>query len=93
MEQIKDTILSVIQGWQAPEKSGTPGDLSGVLKKILAKKAILRIKSYNFRNGILSVKVDSSGWLYYLNIQKEELLKKIQKENNAVKNIRFYLGE
>ena len=46
-----------------------------------------------FKNGILNVSVDSSTWLYYLSLQKKELLKKMRGLTDKVKDIRFSLGE
>lgn len=93
MEPIKDTIQTVFQGWQAQGKKGTTLEPAGVLKKILAKKALKHVQLYNFRKGVFNIKVDSATWLYYLNLQKEELLRKVQKEIKEAREIRFYLGD
>lgn len=93
MEQIKDTIKSLFSNWQATNFSGDSVEPGKILKKVLAKKALMHVKLYTFRKGILSLKVDSSSWVYYLNLQKDDLLKKIQKECSTVKELRIYLGE
>jgi hypothetical protein len=93
MEPIKETIQAVFQGWQARNKKGTPLEPAELLKKILAKKALKHVQLYNFRKGILSVKVDSAAWLYYLNLQKEDLLSRLHKESETIQGIRFSLGE
>ena len=93
MEPIKNTIQQVFEEWQGKNKSAVSDDPGAWLKKTLAKKALLHVKLYNFRQGVLSIKLDSSAWLYYLSVQKHDLLKKIQRESKAVKDIRFSLGD
>lgn len=60
------------------------------LKNILTKRELGHIKFKYFKKGILGVNVDSSSWIYKLNLRKQELLSGSCKE---VKEIRFYLGE
>jgi len=93
MEPIKNTIQQVFEGWQGKNKLAVADEPGAWLKKTLAKKALSHVKLYNFRKGVLSIKVDSSTWLYYLSVQKEDLLKKIRRESAAVKDIRFSLGD
>jgi len=92
MEEIKNTIQRVFQEWHIKNKAGDSGELGKLLKKILAKKALKHVKLYNFRNGVLSIKVDSSTWAYYLSLQKEDLLGKLRSELTTIKEIRFSLG-
>jgi len=92
MEQIKDTIQAVFREWQAPDKQGSSQEPAALLKKVLAKKALKHVQLYNFRKGVLSVKVDSASWLYYLNLQKETLLAQLKKESTTIKDLRFLLG-
>lgn len=93
MEQIKDTILELMQKWDAKKDQLYGGNPEEVLKKILTKKELGHIKVNYFRKGVLGVNVDSSTWHYSLSLRKEELLEKIKKELGAVKDIRFRIGE
>jgi len=93
MEAIKETIASVMCGWQAKTKGAAPSDPYRALKKALTKKEAGHIKVNYFKKGILCVSVDSSGWLYNLGLQKEALLGKLKKDLNGLKDIRFYIGE
>jgi len=93
MEAIKDTIQSVISDLSV-RKSAVPEDeLARFLKKILTKKEIRHIKVGYFKRGILNVAVDSSAWLYYFSLHKEEILKQLRDRFKTVKDIRFYIGE
>lgn len=92
MEQIKDTVWHLLEEMEKKKTFPATDEPQELLKKVLAKKAMRHVKLYNFRKGVLTVKVDSSVWLYYLNLQKEELLERLSKENNQIKDIRFSLG-
>lgn len=93
MEHIKETVRAVFKGWHDKDKQGPSDEVAVVLKKVLAKKALEHVKLYNFRKGVLSIRVDSSTWLYYLNLQKEDILSKVRKGCAPVKDIRFSLGD
>ncbi|MGB4520862.1 MAG: DciA family protein [Candidatus Omnitrophota bacterium] len=93
MERIKETIKTVFSDWEGKNKEGAPGEIKDILKKVLAKNALVHVKLFNFRKGILSIKVDSSTWLYYLNLQKDDLLVKLREYLNTIKSIRFSLGD
>ena len=89
MEAIKDTVINVIEDLRA-KISNNP---QALLKRVLTKKESQHIKLNYFKKGILSLHVDSSSWLYILTLQKEELLARINKKSNTVKDIRFRIGE
>ena len=93
MEAIKDTVIKVMQGLQAG-KTGIGGeDLRNLLKKALTKKELAHIRFNYFKKGILGLRVDSSSWLYSLALKKDNLLLELNKKSNAVKDIRFRIGE
>lgn len=93
MEQIKDTVRQVLQGLKI-KKLASPGeDPADWLKKSLTKKELGHIRFKYFRNGILYVDVDSSGWLYSLTLKKERVLNKLNQGKGSVKDIRFRIGE
>jgi len=64
-----------------------------LLKKALTKKELRHIKFHYFRKGMLGIKVDSSVWLYSMNLKKEKLISKLNSASTlGVKDIRFVLG-
>ncbi|MBL7151030.1 MAG: DUF721 domain-containing protein [Candidatus Omnitrophica bacterium] len=95
METIKATVMNVIQGLTAKKEEGVQqADVWILLKKALAKKELRHIKFNYFKKGVLGIRVDSSVWLYSLNLKKERLL--VLLNNNPgiqVKSIRFNIGE
>jgi len=93
MERLKDTIDALMAGL-SEKNAGARGDNPEQwLKKALTKKELGHIKVKYFSKGILGLSVDSSAWLYILNLRKEELLKKLKQENSGLKNINFRIGE
>jgi len=93
METIKDTIKSVVQALGVKQKALSADSPAVILKKALTRKELGHIKFNYFRKGILSIKVDSSSWLYHLSLQKEDLLAKLRKRSKAIKDIHFCIGE
>lgn len=93
MEAIKDTLQSVIEALEK-KRSGAPQENpEELLKKVLTKKELGHIKFNYFKKGIFGLKVDSSSWLYLLTMQKKDLLLRLQKRIDGVKDLRLRLGE
>ncbi|MDD5155409.1 MAG: hypothetical protein PHF11_02870, partial [Candidatus Omnitrophica bacterium] len=85
MEAIKDTLESVMRAWEKKLlKPGTGDNPELLLKKFLTKKELGHIKFRYFKKGIITFDVDSSSWLYYFNLKKENLLAGLQRECAAV---------
>lgn len=93
MEAIKETIQQLMQAWADERNKSAPDNPELWLKKSLSKKESAHAQARYFHKGILSIAVDSSSWLYYFNLQKEDLLVKLRKISSEVKDIRFSLGE
>lgn len=93
MEAIKDTVLSVMQGLKAQKKASSKDDPQSILKKVLSRRELKHAKANYLRAGVLGISVDSSGWLYQLNLQKEKMLDKLTKYSKIIKDIRFKIGE
>lgn len=93
METIKATVNSLLAAWEAKKKEPRANKVEPLFKKALTKKEIKHIKFNYFRKGVLSVMVDSSGWLYRLNLKKYDLLLELRKGLADIKDIRFRIGE
>ena len=93
MEKIKDTLQSVMQDLVKKKKGGPGEDPESWLRKVLTKRELGHIKLQYFRKGILGILVDSSVWLYSLNLKKEDLLRKLKKCSGQIQEIRLSLGE
>jgi len=93
MEGIKDTVLNVIKTLDAKRGGEAGPGPEDVLKKVLTKKELGHIKINYFKKGVVYVNVDSSSWLYQMNLHKEALLSRVKKDSSAVKDIRFSIGD
>ena len=93
MEAIKDTVMSVMQQLHDKKTGLRKDDPDALLKKALTKKELQHIKFNNFGKGILSLRVDSSAWLYNCNLQKRDLVARLNKHFLSLKDVRFYLGD
>jgi len=91
MQTIKDIIPDVIRGLETKKRAQDEPEL--LLKRVLPKKELGHVKFRYLRKGILGISVDSSSWLYQLNLQKPQLLVKLGKKSQTIKDIRFYIGE
>jgi len=91
METIKSVVADVIDGLKT--KKSVKGEPEFLLKRVLPKKELSHVKFRYLRKGVLGITVDSSGWLYQLNLQKPQLLVKLSKKSGAIKDIRFYIGD
>ena len=87
MEHISQTLKGVIKGI-AEKQSSPANEVFRLFKASLASRERRHVKCSVLKNGVLTVNVDSSVWLYQLSFKKEDLLKKI-----GIKDIRFRIGE
>jgi len=84
-----------MQGLKQRNKSDAARqEVAGLLRQALSRGEQRHAKLRYFKDGVVGVSVDSSVWLYHLNLKKEELLKTMREESaTVVKDIRFHLGE
>jgi len=93
METIRDTITQVMRRLKTKSKK-TPDDaVRALLRHSLTKKEKKHAGFGYFNKGTLLLNVDSSAWLYQLSLRKEQLLNKLRRKSNAIKNVVFRIGE
>lgn len=93
MEAIKETVNHIMQAWEKKKKGASKNRPELILKKVLTKKELSHIRVNYFRHGNLSLKVDSSSWLYHFSLKKDALLAKLNQKNQEIKDINLSLGE
>ncbi len=93
MERIKDTLQEVVRNLLAKKGGLNDASMEARLKKALTKKELGHIKFHYFRKGTLGLIVDSSAWLYALNLKKENLLNKLKGTAPQIKEVRFSIGD
>jgi predicted nucleic acid-binding Zn ribbon protein len=82
-----------MQSLRAGKPKAAPADAEALLKKMLTKSQLRHIKMSYGRGGRLYINVDSSAWLYQLNLKKPQLLARLGAADSGIKDIRFRLGE
>ncbi|RJO65432.1 MAG: DUF721 domain-containing protein [Candidatus Omnitrophota bacterium] len=92
MDAIKNTVQSLLSRWRSKQKP-CKDSYERYIKKILTNREIKHITLNNFKSGTLTLYIDSSSWLYHLQLKKDQLLKQIQVDCPEVRDIRFFLGE
>jgi len=93
MEPIKDTIETVIKDLQDKRQKPSSDSPAGLLKNTFSNKELKHLQFSAIKKGILNIKVDSSAWLYYLNLKKKSLLTKCAEKSPEIKDIRFSIGD
>jgi hypothetical protein len=93
MENIKETIYRVMHDLGNKQKDSRSDEVGAWLQKTLSVKERRHISSYSEYKGILRLRVDSSSWIYHLNLKKEALLSGIRRCLPQVKDIRFFVSE
>lgn len=92
MDNIKDIITKVI-GNMAEHKGDEASEIIRLWPTLVNEKAAKHSKIVGMKNGTLLVNVDSSAWLYQININRTTILKKIKEKFAGVQNIRFKIGK
>lgn len=93
MEAIRDTVNVVMLALKAGKGNTAQDKIEACLKKVLTKRQLKHIKVNYFKQGVLGFKVESSSWLYQMNLEKEALLAGLNKECPQVKSLRFSIGD
>ena len=93
MEKIKETIYRVMHELDNRQKNPQTDAIAAWLKKALSAKERKHISSCAEYKGILRFKVDSSSWIYYLNLKREALLSGIRQSLPRIREIRFSVSE
>ena len=84
MELIRATTQRLLKSLSTPRHQERETILTQGLKRILTKEERRHIKYYSLKDTQVILNVDSSAWLYLLNLKKKQLLK-ILNQNLAPK--------
>ena len=93
VEPIKETIEHLMYDLVDKKAQFSDEDPDGWLKKVLTKRELKHIKFNYFKKKTLYVSVDSSSWLYVLSLKKQDLVDKLKKISDEIKDINFRIGE
>jgi predicted nucleic acid-binding Zn ribbon protein len=92
MDEIKDVLKDVFKGMMQQKKDVDFQKALDVWEKVLGPKAFKHTKSVYLTKDKIRVNVDSSAWLYDLNLKKESILREL-KSVLGVQEVTFRLGE
>lgn len=93
-EDIKNILDKVIVQIEAK----APGKKEVILnawQKSVGEKAAGHSRPVSIRKSVLTIEIDSSTWLYELNLKRKSILKDIKKElgEDKIRDIRFRMGD
>ena len=92
MNTIKDIIPQVIEQLSLRQPDSQM-KIHRIWQNIVDERMSTHSALVNFNQGILSVCVDSSSWLFQMNLNKRRILERLQEEMPEVKNIQFKIGK
>ena len=91
MDQIKDVINDVVEGLSSG-KNRPQEQILKIWQEVLGKKTSKHTKIMGLYKGVLLVNVDSSVWLFHLNLKRGALLKKLRSATGELKEIKIRIG-
>lgn len=94
---IKNVVKKVVEGLldEAVSKKDLKDLLDKAWLKAAGKKAAKHARIASLRKSKLIVEVSESGWLYQLNLKKQEILGELNKKmgDEKIEEIRFRIGD
>jgi hypothetical protein len=91
MDSIRDIIPQVIENLSGKRPNSSRNIHE--IWKIVSKDGSLHSTVIDFKKGILRINVDSSAWLYQLNLQKPAFLKSLKTEIPEISDIIYKVGK
>ena len=97
-EDIKE-ILNKIMGRIEKRGPDRKEKILNAWQRIVGEKASRHSRPINIRRKVLTIEIDSSTWLYTLNLKKNSILKDMKKElkkelkDDKVNDLRFRMGD
>ena len=91
---ISDIVKTVFARLES-EKTFTREDIEGQWKSVVGSRAGGHTRPAALRKGILTVFVDTSGWLQQMTLQKRKTLKQLKRSfgKDRILGIQFRIGE
>jgi hypothetical protein len=94
VESIKGILNSVLKDIEKKQSQLPEDNLDDLWASCVAKKALKHTKVSFFKNGKIYINVENPGWLYELNLNREDILKNLQKKSkNKIKDLKLRVGD
>jgi len=91
MQDIKDTLKSVLKKIEVAARTSEQDEITAVIKNILSKDEFYNIEIKSFSKGALEISCNSSGWLYQINLKKQKIIDGVQEKLGKAKINKIYL--
>ena len=92
MDPIKNIVSDVI-GKMSSKGFNEQTRILEVWQKIVGEKGTKHARVSGLKDGTLMVLVDSSAWLFQLNLKRKNILEQLQKEKLEIQKIIFKIGK
>lgn len=92
MDDVKDIVKSVLADLTKKHRKGDLDKVQKAWKRIVGPAAFAHSKIVHLTKERIRVNVDSSAWLYDLNLRKARIAKELDK-SLKIKDVNFRLGE
>ena len=92
MDKIKDIVHDVLEKISS-KKPGEQIQLQETWKRMVGEGGQRHAAIHGFRDGVLSIHVDSSIWLFQMSLKKKTFLNELQKKNPDIKQVVFKIGK
>jgi predicted nucleic acid-binding Zn ribbon protein len=92
VEQIKDTIQALLQSWKERGSIIVAEDVEAALGRALTAQEAVHLRPSAVKDGVLTLCVDSSTWLYYFTLHRQRLTAQVRAELAAVSQLKFVIG-
>ena len=91
---IGDIVKSIFEKMER-EKTLTREDVETHWKELVGEAGIKHARPVSLRKGVLTVFVDSPGWMHEMTLQKRKLLKQLKRVfgKDKILGIQFRIGE
>ncbi len=92
MDTIKQTVSAVMAQLTAEHGRAVEQGPAAWIKRLFSAQERGHVQFAYYRKGVLGLQVDSSAWLYHLNLRKDDLLAQLQRLSPEAKELRLRLG-
>lgn len=93
-QSIEDIVKNVIKDLSGKGRVSEE-EINAAWEAAAGKRAAKHTKPVSIKKSVLTVNIDSSGWLYELTVKRRDLLEKLDGKikGKKLKNLRFRIGE
>lgn len=93
MDEIKAVVAAVIKNLAVKQGKDSRHNIMALWEKVVDKETKKHARPLDLKEKTLRVSVDSSAWMYQLNLERMKLLAALQKEGAEIEKIFFRIGK